>query len=232
MGCLSRLGCLVVLLVALGAGYWLYGDRLPGELGSLAGRAARAVTKDTTRVDRERGVAWVSLDESSTAGIENVARLGRASGPAFVTLSANDLAGFISTALARFMPRSAVAPQVAVSGDRVLMRAEVDLRDFAGEGAFGSIIGSAMNGRDTLRLGGTLRLVRPGLAEYRVRELRIKGIDVPPRVIPGLVGTLKRRVRGADSLSSDALPVPLPRYVGDVRVQNGRITLYRAGVTP
>ncbi len=227
MGCITRVGCLVVVVAAGAGAYWLYGDRLPSELGRLAGRAGRAVTSDSsTPRDRDRGIAWASLDDATAGGAEAVARLARKDGPAFVTLGAGDLAGFLAAALSRNLPRSSIDPQVAVSGDRVLLRAVVDLRDFAGDGAFGSVIGAAINGRDTLRLSGTLQAIRPGLAQYRVRELRIKGVDVPPRVIPSLVGTLRRRAR-TDSLAPDALPIPMPRFISDVRVVNGRVTLYR-----
>jgi hypothetical protein len=42
---------------------------------------------------------------------------------------------------------------------------------------------------------------------------------------------LRQVVRGTSrpaGLADDAIPVPLPPHVGDVRVRDGRITLYRA----
>lgn len=230
MGCLLRAGCLTVVAVVGAGAYWLYGDQLPHQLGRLASRAGREVTGAPSASGtpaRAPAVAWASLDDATAGGAEAIARLSRRDGPAYVTLSAGDLAGFLAAGLSRSLPRSSIDPQVAIAGDRVLLRAVVNLRDFAGEGAFGSIIGAAMNGRDTLWLSGTLDAVRPGLAQYRVRELRLKRVDVPPRVIPGLVGTLRRRVN-ADSLSPDGLPIPMPAFVSDVRVSGGRVTLYRA----
>ena len=68
------------------------------------------------------------------------------------------------------------------------------------------------------------------------QELRIKGIDVPTRVIPSLATALRRRARyrvpQSDSLAPDALPVPLPSYVSDARVVSGALTLYRAASGP
>ncbi len=232
MGCLTRVGCVVVLAAAGAGAYWLYGDGLPSELGRLAGRAGRAISSDSTPArDADRDIVWASLTDATAGGSEAIARLSRRDGPAFVTLGAGDLAGFLAAALSRGLPRSSLNPQVAVSGDRVLLRAVVDLRDFAGQGAFGSVIGAALNGRDTLRLSGTLHAIRPGMAQYRVRELRIKGVSVPPRVLPSLVGTLRGRVQ-VDSLSPDALPIPMPRFISDVRVSNGRVTLYRTTPSP
>ncbi|MES2523245.1 MAG: hypothetical protein V4617_11135 [Gemmatimonadota bacterium] len=228
MGCLTRVGCLAVIVAAGAGAYWLYGDQLPGELGRVAGRSTGAGAVADSRPVRatDAAIRWVSLNEATAGGAEAIARLGRRNGPQFVTLQAGDLAGFMAAALARGLPRSSVDPQVALTGDRVYLRAEVDLRDFAGQGAFGSVIGAAMNGRDTLWLAGTLDAIRPGLAQYRVRELRLKGINVPPRVIPSLVGTLRGRLR-VDSLAPDGLPIPMPSFVSDVRVSDGKVTLYR-----
>ena len=44
MGCLSRIGCLVVGGGAGAAGWWLYGDQLPSTLSRAAGRAADKVS--------------------------------------------------------------------------------------------------------------------------------------------------------------------------------------------
>ena len=225
MGCLTRVGCLGVLAVAGAGAYWLYGDQLPGEIGQLAGRAGGAVTGTAPKTPT-REIAWSSLNDATADGSEAIARLGRRGGPQYVTLGAGDLAGFLASALARNLPRSSIDPQVAMQGDRILLRAVVDLRDFAGQGAFGSVIGAAMNGRDTLFLSGTLHTLRRGMAQYRVRALRLKGVDVPPRVIPSLVGTIRPRVT-TDSLAPDGMPIPMPRYISDVRVNQGRVTLYR-----
>ena len=228
MGCLVRAGCLTIVLAAAGAAYWLYGDQLPGRIGELAGRVGSATAEGDTAKTTARAIPWSSLDDATVdSGTAAIARLGRPNGPQYVTLGAGDLAGFLASALARNLPRSASDPQVAVVGDRILLRAVVDLREFAGRGAFGSVIGAAMNSRDTLTLSGTLDAIRPGMAQYRVRELRLKGVGVPPRVIPSLVGTIRPRIAN-DSLAPEGMPIPMPRYIGDVRVSGGRVTLYRA----
>jgi hypothetical protein len=48
-------------------------------------------------------------------------------------------------------------------------------------------------------------------------------------LIPSLIEAMHRGVT-ADSLPSDALPIPLPKAVADVRVANGKVTLYKAVV--
>ena len=228
MGCITRVGCLAVVVAAGAGAWWLYGDDLPHQIGKLAGRAKQAVASDVSRAPAAAPkIVWSSLNEATVGGAESVARLGTSKGPPYVTLAAGDLAGFLATALARGLPRSSINPEVALVNDRVLLRAEVNMSDFAGSGAFGSVIGAALKGRDTLRLEGTIDAIRPGLAQYRVRRLEIKGFDVPQRVIPSLVGTMRGPFK-ADSLAEEGIAIPMPKFVADVRVSNGRITLYRA----
>lgn len=254
LGCLSRIGCIVVLAVGGVGAYWLYGDRLPSVLSRAASGAASRVTDAATkaserldsnqgariasendaarraeRAKRERAIVWARLTPAGSAGGESIARLARRNGPAFVSLRAPELAGVLATGMSKVLPSSATRPEVAIVDEQVLVRTVVALRDVAGDGALRGLLGVALDGRDTLRMAGTLDLVRPGLAEYRVRELRLKGIDVPPRLIPALVGAMHRAVT-ADSLPSDALPIPLPKAVADVRVANGKVTLYKAVV--
>jgi hypothetical protein len=244
----------VVLAVGGVAAYWLYGDRLPSVLSRAASGAAirvtDAATKASERLDSNQGtriaseneaarraerekleqsIVWARLAPGGTSGREAMARLSRRSGPAYVSLRAPELAGVLATGLSKVLPTSATRPEVAIVDEQLLMRAEVELRDLAGDGALRGLLGMALDGRDTLRMAGTLDLVRPGLAEYRVRELRIRGIDVPPRLIPSLLGAM-RRGAVADSLPTDALPIPLPKAVADVRVANGKVTLYKAVV--
>jgi len=252
LGCLSRIGCLVVLAVGGGAAYWLYGDRLPSAVSraatGAAGRVTDAATKASERLDsnqgariaaendaarraerakRENAIVWARLTPAGSAGSEVIAGLSRRNGPAYVSLRAPELAGLLAVGMAKVLPLSASRTEVAVVDEQLLLRSVVDLRDVAGTGALRSLLGVALEGRDTLRLAGTLGLVRPGLAEYRVRALRIKGIDVPPRLIASLIDAMRRSVN-ADSLPSDALPIPLPKAVADVRVANGKVTLYKA----
>jgi hypothetical protein len=45
-------------------------------------------------------------------------------------------------------------------------------------------------------------------------------------MIPQLVSRMTKGERPA-GLSADGLPLPIPHYVGDIRVANGKITLYK-----
>lgn len=275
VGCLTRIGCAVVLVAGGAAGYWLYGDRLPAVLSRAARGAADKVTdaavRASERIDpedgariaaeqdsrrraarrqRDRELGWITIDAVAPVApvADPLAALRRRSGPAYVALDAKQVAGVLDPLVAQ-LPPSAVTAQVALADDRLLLRTAVSLSDFTGQSAIGVLLGKALVGEDTLFMAGTLEPVRPGLAQFRVRELRLEGIEVPSRLIPGVVRNLRAVSAGraeraaterparrvvesgavpAGLLADDALPVPLPAVVSDARVVNGRLTLYRA----
>jgi hypothetical protein len=74
--------------------------------------------------------------------------------------------------------------------------------------------------------GGTLAIVNPGLAVYRVKELRIRDMSVPSPMISQLLRRVEHGSR-PPGLADDALPMLVPDYIADVRIENGKITLYK-----
>lgn len=260
----------MVLVVGGAAGYWLYGDRLPSVLSRAASGAADKVTdaavrtserldsqegariaaeqearRRSAREQRDRELGWVTVnaDQPVTPKSNPLAPLRRRGGPAYVSLNAEQVAGLLAPLLAQ-LPPSAATAQLALDKQTLLLRTAVSLSDFTGQSAIGAVLGKALVGEDTLFMAGPFEPVRPGLAQFRVQELRIKGIDVPTRLIPGLVRSLREASMskvgerdgdatvdsgtGPGGLAEDGLPVPLPASVSDVRVVNGKLTLYRA----
>jgi len=276
VGCLTRIGCAAVLVAGGALGYWLYGDRLPSVLSRAASGAADKVTDAAVRTserldseegariaaeqearrraareqrDRELGWVTVNVDAPVAPKTNPLAPFTRRRGPAYVSLGAGQVAGLLAPLLAQ-LPPSAATAQLALDDDILLVRTAVSLSDFTGQSAIGAVLGKALVGEDTLFLAGPLEPVRPGLAQFRVREVRLKGIDVPTRLIPGLVRHLREAAESngkpetersagtavdsgaapASTIAGDGLPVALPRTVSDVRVVNGKLTLYRATV--
>lgn len=262
-----------MVLVAGGAvGYWLYGDRLPSVLSRAASGAADKVTdaavrtserldseegariaaeqearRRAAREQRDRELGWVTVNADAPVApkVNPLAPLRKRNGPAYVSLDAKQIAGLLAPLLAQ-LPPSAATTQLALDNDVLLVRTAVSLSDFTGQSAIGAVLGKALVGEDTLFLAGPLEPVRPGLAQFRVRELRLKGIDVPTRLIPGLVRNLRAAAKagtatpaerggsdavdsgGSSPVAADALPVTLPSTVSDIRVVNGKLTLYRS----
>jgi len=111
-----------------------------------------------------------------------------------------------------------------VSGDKVSMSAVVKLSDLGDSGALGSL--GMLGDHAPVQLTGTIRMVRPGLGEFQVDDAKVRGLSLPHGMISTLMARFDRGARPS-GVDADALPLPLPAYVGDIRVANGKITLYK-----
>ena len=213
MGCIARLGCLVMLAL-LAIGGWLTRDQW---LPKLTGRSST-----TARVES----AWQPLSaEASARGKRKIDELSSPAGPVFTNLTASEAASYVFQTVARTIPASADSAEAAVVGDALFVRAVLPVREIAGTGVLGPL-GGLLNDRERLTLGGSFRVVRPGLSEFEVREIRLRDIKVPTGAIPRLLRQISRGNR-AEGVAPNALAVTTPRSLADVRIANGRVTLYK-----
>lgn len=211
MGCMRRLGFLVLVFLAGGAVFlWLYLER------------PRHAAESTSAAP-----VWERLTpEGADRARTSVQLLSRPSGPVFTNIGGADLAAYIFDELSKQLPPSSQELEAAVIDDRLHVRALVKISDFGGSGSLGPL--AAMLGdREPVEFGGTLELVRPGLAQYRVKVLRLRELSVPSRMIPRL---LQRVARGSrpPGLGEDGLPLEVPAFIADVRIGQGRVTLYKS----
>jgi hypothetical protein len=213
MGCLSRLGCLVlVVIIALVA--WLTSDRW---LPRVTGRAT------TVSVS---GPVWEPITAQGAQRTRQLlTRLSQPTGPVFGNLSSGDVASYIYQSLAKQLPPSADSIQAAVIGDRLYIRASVRLQDLGGTSSLGPLAGM-LGEREEMQFGGTFHIVRPQLAEYEVKDIKIRDLSLPTTMIPRVLRQTERGSR-PEGLSPDGLPIVVPAYLGDVRIANGRVTLYK-----
>jgi hypothetical protein len=93
-------------------------------------------------------------------------------------------------------------------------------------GAVSGVLGALLGDRERVEMGGTLRVIGRGEAEFRVLEVRVKDVGLPDALVSRLVRSVVRGPRPA-GLHENGLPIAIPSYIGDVRVSNGRITLYK-----
>ena len=214
MGCFARLGCLVMLaLIAIGG--WLTRDQW---LHKITGSAP------TTTVATS---PWQPLSpDAGERGRRKIDDLKNPSGPVFTNLSASEVASYVFQTVAHTIPASADSAEAAVIGDALYVRAVLPVRDIAGTGVLGPLAG-LLNDRERLQLGGSFRVIRPGLSEFEVREIKLRDFNVPRGAIPRLVQQISRGSR-PEGVAPNALPVTTPPSLADVRVANGRVTLYRA----
>jgi hypothetical protein len=220
MGCISRIGCLVAL-VLLGVIGWLTRDRwLRAVTGGPVSRS------DSTVAAAGREGVWEPLTpQGGERARRALADLERPNGPTTVTVRAPDLGAYVYQELARQLPPSADSVEAMAVGDQLHVRASVRLKELGGRDVLGPL--AAMLGdRERLEIGGNLRVVRPGLGELVVREIRVGQLRMPSGLIPRLLRQVSRRDR-PDGISESGLPLRLPEHIGEVRVAGGNVTVVK-----
>jgi hypothetical protein len=218
-GCLKRAGCLVILICLIALWYWYARVERPAAATSPAAGTA------TTAASVSSG--WQLLTAADAArGQVAVQSLGRQSGPVFANLTPAEAASYIFTVVAKQLPPSAKNAEAAVIGDRLYVRADVELKDFGGAKSLGPV-GMLLGERDSVRFGGTINMLKPGLAEFLVQEVKLGRIDVPSGLIPRLLTQMKRG-KPVVGISQNGLPMVMPAYISDVRISDGKITLYKS----
>jgi hypothetical protein len=218
-GFFRRIGCLIVIIVIIvGIWYWYAVEKSStgSNAPTTAGATAASVNpgwQPLTAADAERGRVAVQS-------------LGRQSGPVFANLSPAEAASYIFLVVAKQLPPSAKNAEAEIVGDRLYVRSEVELKDFGGSKNLGPL-GMLLGDRDSVRLGGTINMLKPGLAEFLVQEVKLGRLDVPTSFIPRLVSQMKRG-KQVEGISRNGLPMVMPAYISDVRISNGKITLYKS----
>jgi hypothetical protein len=219
-GCLRKAGCLLVILLVLCLLWYWY---------VRAGRPTIKVstsTTGTTTTATSVPSGWQPLTAADAQrGRVAVQSLGQKSGPVFANMTPAEAASYIFTVVAKQLPPSAKNAEAAVIGNRLYVRSDVELKDFGGAKALGPV-GMLLGERDSVRFGGTINMLKPGLGEFLVQEVKLGRIDVPTTLIPRLLGQMKRKP--VVGISPNGLPMVMPSYISDVRISNGRITLYKS----
>jgi hypothetical protein len=227
-GCFRRLISLVVLAV-LGAAAYVTRDQWLPRARALLGTASpapSAVADSATSSASDTG--WHALSyPGKEQGRRALARLQQPKGPAFVTLTAAEFASAVLDSLAAQLPASAESVMVTAEGSEFLVRGSVRLGDLGGQAALGPLA-SMVGDRERLMLGGTLEPTSvPGVAQFKLTRVKVGNFAVPGPVVPRLVKAIRRQPSTV-GVESSALPIRLPAGVADIRVAQGKVTLYRA----
>ncbi len=211
-GCLKTVGCGTLLLVGAAAAY-LTRDRWYPAL----------------RDGRDVEVVEAPLDTLSDVGANRAASgirsLEQPSGPAFVNIAPADLASLILREASRRGPLPLKETRAGVIQDRLWLRGTLDLRQLRAQGALGAL-GALLGDAEDVELRGTLDIIRPGLAQFRVEALKAREFALPSAAIPRLLRQLDRGDR-PEGVSDDGIAFNVPPHIGDVRIANGRVTLYK-----
>ena len=214
-GCLRRIGCLFILLCAAVVAYLMRDRWLP-----MVG------VKPAARTVEANGPAWEPVSDDAAArarrGIES---LGRRNGPVFVNLSPGELASYFYIALAQQLPPSADSIEATTIGQRLYVRAVVSLDEFKAADALGPL-GSMLGRRERLQMGGTFAMIKPGLAQFLVEDIRLGQLPIPRGAVPKVLKQIRRGSR-PEGVAENGLPFVVPTYLGDARVAADKITLYK-----
>ncbi len=217
-GCLKRAGCLVIIILLVAVWYWY---------ARVGNPTAVTTASSTTTTATSVASGWQPLTAADAErGQAAVLSLGRQSGPVFANLTPAEAASYIFTVVAKQLPPSAKNAQAAIIGDRLYVRSDVELKDFGGAKSLGPV-GMLLGDRDSVKFGGTINMLKPGLAEFLVQEVKLGRIDVPNGLIPRLLTQMKRG-KPVEGISQNVLPMVMPAYISDVRIANGKITLYKS----
>lgn len=213
-GCLRRLGSLVIL-AAVAGGAWLTQDWwYPRVFGTT-------VTPELV-VDS----SWEPVTAGAASrGRGEIARLTGSSNVGAVSLHPAEAVGVVLDSLIRQLGGLGDEVQAAVIGDRLYLRASVPINSLGGD-VLGPLKGM-LDARETVLLGGTLDVVRPGLAQFRVVEVKVRDFALPTKVVPRLLRELRRGAALPDGVAPDAVPVSLASTVGAVQVSKGRVAIFR-----
>ncbi len=219
-GCFRRTGCLVLIIALVALWYWYAkvdrpaSTKTSGEVSATTGATlTNTGWEPLTIPDADRGKAAVE-------------GLAQRSGPVFANLTPAEAASYIFLVVAKQLPPSAKNAEAAIRGDRLYVRSDVEMKDFGGTGQLGNL-GFLLGSRDSVLLGGTIQMLKPGLGQFLVQEVKIGRLDVPQGLIPRLIGQLKK-ANTVQGLAPNGLPMVMPSYISDVRIANGKITLYKS----
>ena len=218
-GCLKRAGCLVIIIALVALWYWY------ARVENRPTTTSPATSATTTATSVSSGWQPLSITDAERGQVA-VQSLERQSGPVFANLTPGQAASYIFLVVAKQLPPSAKNAEAAIIGDRLYVRSDVELKDFGGAKALGPV-GMLLGERDSVRLGGTINMLRPGLGQFLVEEVKLGRIEVPTALIPRLLTQMKRG-KVVPGVSENGLPMVMPPYISDVRIANGKITLYKS----
>jgi hypothetical protein len=160
----------------------------------------------------------------ASAGSSAVASLRSTQGKVFANLTPAQAVAYLIQETAKQLPPSSTDVEAMVSGDQLHVRAVVPLRELGAERALGPLA-SMLGARDTVELAGRVDLIHPGLAQMHVTKAQIHALAVPKSMLPRLVQQIRHE--SPEGIAADAFPIPLPRYIGDIRIADGKVTLYK-----
>ena len=220
MGCLRRLGCLLLLVVLAAGAAWITSNRwrplLPGWVPGT--EDARAIAADT---------GWAPVTPVGATRAEHaLSALRDRSAKVYTPVSPADFAGYVLMDLSGRLPPDGDSTQAVVIANQLRVRTSLDIRALGGQHAWEPVF-DLIGTRAPLVLAGSFDVVRPGIAEFHVQELSIHGVPVPGPMIPRLLRRVDSGLHPI-GMAANTLLVNVPAYVADIRATSGKILIYKS----
>ena len=212
-GCLKgifRLGCAAVLICALALVWWFRAPIMQtfahwfGRSTALPSVADTAVGAPTPR--------------ATASGKEKVSRLETSAGPDSVILTPNEVASLIGSGIDWSVRKLYDSLRVELQEGRLVLHARLDTRALP-PGTLGPFAGM-FGEHEPLRMAGTLAVERPGLARYTIKEISLRGIEIPGPMVHSIASQMAGAANGA-------IPLKLDPSISDVAVHPTGVVLYR-----
>ena len=211
-GCLKgivRLGCAAVLIGALALVWWFRAPIMQtfahwfGRSTALPSVADTAVGAPTPR--------------ATASGKEKVGRLETNAGPDSVILTPNEVASLIGSGIDWSVRKMYDSLRVELQEGTLVLHARLDTRALP-PGTLGPFAGM-FGPREPLRMAGSLAVERPGLARYSIKEISLRGIEIPGPMVHAIASQMAGAANGA-------IPLKIDPSISDVAVHPTGVVLY------
>lgn len=197
------IGCLgLLLLLAVG---WLYRDHIVEFVKGLTGSRMEPVEQVGRPTEGGARRARDKVDSLNAWRADSV------------ILTASEMASLIGAGLDPAFRGHMDSLQVELEEDRIRIQASFDTeqipRDMLGP------LGGMVDKREHLEAAGPVTVVRPGMAEWRIDQLKLGNFPFPRDVIPRLL----ERAMGSRTSS---IPFIIPAGIRSVAIHPGGVTLF------
>jgi hypothetical protein len=213
-GCLKgvfKLGCAAAVLGALALAWWFRepilqtGARWFGRSKALPPVADTAVGAPTPA--------------ATASGKVKVGNLSTRTGPDSVILTPNEMASVIGAAIDWNVRKMYDSLRVELQEGILVLHARLDTRALP-PGTLGPFAGM-FGEHEPLRMAGTVSIERPGIARFKIREISLRGIEIPGP----MVQSIARQMAGATS--DGAIPLKVDPSVSEIAVHPTGVVLYK-----
>jgi hypothetical protein len=212
-GCLKgivRLGCAAVLICALALVWWFRAPIMQTFAHWFGRPTALPSVADT-------GVG-APTPRATASGKAKVGRLETNAGPDSVILTPNEIASLIGSGIDWSVRKLYDSLRVELQEGTLVLHARLDTRALP-PGTLGPFAGM-FGPREPLRMAGSLGVERPGLARYSVKEISLRGIEIPGPMVHAIASQMAGAANGA-------IPLKVDPSISDVAVHPTGVVLYR-----